>query len=292
MNAHPRKLVDLGRRCCGALLLLTTLAAAAPARAETVRLGGTGSALGSMALLAQAYQRIEPGFQLEIVPNLGSTGGLKALLAGAVHLAAISRPLKAEESAAGLQAVAYGRTAFVLATTKDGIDGLSMAQIADFYSGRQSRWGDGQAVRLVLRPASDVDTTLLAAFSPAVKAGLDMAMARPGMVMGMTDQDSVDAIERLPGGLGTSTLALLTSERRRARALSVEGVAPTVDNVSSGRYPFAKTMYLATRDGTPALITKFLAFVGSETGRRILAEAGHAPAPGRPPAPSAVPAPH
>jgi phosphate transport system substrate-binding protein len=268
---------SLHRLVAYGLLLLASLAAGAPVRAEVVRVGGTGSAMGSMALLAKAYQQVEPGFQLEVVPNLGSSGGIKALVGGAVHLAAISRPLKADEAAAGLQAMAYGTTAFVVATAKPGIDGVTMSQLADFYSGRQARWPDGQVVRLVLRPASDGDSALLASFSPAVKAALDSAMAREGMVSAMTDQDSADAIERLPGGLGTSSLALLVSERRQARALAIDGVAPTLDNVASGRYPFTKTLYLATRNGPSAAATRFLEFVHSEAGRRVLAMAGHVP---------------
>jgi phosphate transport system substrate-binding protein len=255
--------------------MLAGLTFNAAVSAETLRLGGTGAALGSMALLAKAYQRLDPGFELQIVPNLGSSGAIKALLEGSIQVAATSRPLKPDEAASGLQAFAYGRTAFVLATTKDGVDGLTMAQIVDLYSGRQPRWGDGKPVRLVLRPPSDGDTALLAAFSPEVKAVLDIAMAREGMVTAMTDQDSATAIERLPGGLGTSTLALLISEQRRARALAIDGVAPTVDNVADGSYRFTKTMYLVVGARRSMAASKFLAFVDSDAGRRILAKAGH-----------------
>jgi phosphate transport system substrate-binding protein len=270
-------------RCVRALVLhvpvlLAALAWSLPARAETVRLGGTGSALGTMSLLAKAYQRVDPSFQLELVPNLGSNGGVKALMAGSVQLAATSRELKPEEAAKGLVAKAYGRTAFVLATTKAGIDNLSLSQIAALYSGQQRQWGDGQNVRLVLRPASDGDTKLLADFSPEVKAGLDHALARQGMVTAMTDQDSVDAIERLPGGLGTATQALLLSEQRRARALSINGVAPTSEHVSSGRYPYAKTMYLIHTPGTSAAADGFIDFMLSSAGRKVLAGIGHVPA--------------
>ena len=254
--------------------LVFALALPTPALADTVRLGGTGAALGTMTLLAQAYKKIDPLFQLEIVPNLGSSGGIKALGAGATQIAVASRAIKAEELAAGLHAVEYGRTAFVLATAKADVQALTLAQIADLYAGRQTRWGDGQPVRLVLRPASDADTPLLASFSPGVKVALTTAMAREGMVTAMTDQDSADAIERLPGGIGSSSLALLMSEHRRARALPIDGIAPTVANVASGRYPYVKPLYLLYKDGAPPSALRFIAFVGSEAGRRILTAAG------------------
>ena len=250
------------------------LALPTPARADTVRLGGTGAALTTMALLAQAYKKLDPTFQLEIVANLGSSGGIKALTTGATQMAVASRAIKAEELAAGLHAVEYGRTAFVLATAKDTVQGLTLTQIADLYAGKQTKWGDGQPVRLVLRPPSDGDTALLASLSPDVKVALATAMAREGMTTAMTDQDSADAIERLPGGLGTSSLALLMSEHRRASALSIDGIAPTAANVASGRYPYVKPLYLLFKDGAPPSVTQFIAFVGSQAGRRILTESG------------------
>ena len=248
-----------------------------PAQAETVRLGGTGSAIGTMQRLGQAYQKLDPSFTLEIVPNLGSTGGVKALRSGATQLAAISRPLKAEEAAAGLQGVDYGRTPFVLVTSKPGLQGLSLREATEIYAGRRTQWADGAPVRLVLRPASDGDTALLASFSDDIKSALALAMGREGMVTGMTDQEAVDAVERLPGGLGTASLALLLSERRLATPLALDGVQPTLANLASGRYRHAKTMTLVLRaDATPAT-RKFVEFIASEPGRKLLGELGHLP---------------
>jgi phosphate transport system substrate-binding protein len=245
--------------------------------ADTLRFGGTGSAIGTLKRLALAYQQIEPGFQLALVPNLGSSGGAKAVASGAIQLGAISRPLKPEEAAAGLRAVAYGRTAFVLASSRAGLQGLSLREAADLIAGRQNRWPDGQPVRLVLRPPSDADSALLASFSPEVNAALALAQAREGMVLAMTDQEAVDAIERLPGGLGTASMSLLLSEQRRAQALALDGVAPTLAHVESGRYPFVKTMQLVLRADAPPAVTRFVTFIGSPAGRRVLAETGHVP---------------
>lgn len=263
------------RTLAGLCLLVMTLTT--PALAETVRLGGTGSATGTMQRLGQAYQKLDPSFRLEIVPNLGSTGGVKALRSGATQLAAISRPLKAEEASAGLQAVEYGRTPFVLATAKAGIQALSLSEVAEMYAGRRSQWADGTPVRLVLRPASDGDTATLAAFSNEIGAALAQANRREGMVIGRTDQETVDAIERMPGAVGTTSLALLLSEQRRASPLAIDGVEPSLANLASGRYKHAKTMALVLRpDATPAT-RKFVAFITSEAGLKLLADLGHLP---------------
>lgn len=258
-------------------LACAVLLAAPAARAETVRLGGTGSGLVLMQRMAAAFRQIDPGFELQVVPNLGSTGGLKALGLGGIQIAVISRELKPDEIPARWTATRLGRTPFVLATPRADVSGLSLAQIADIYSGRQARWPDGQAIRLVLRPASDGDTSLLAAFSPAVKEALDAAMSRDGMVSALTDQESLDAIERLPGALGTTSLALLRAAPRKVRALPIDGVAPTPGNVASGRYPYSKPLILvASGDAAPA-VRRFIEFTRSPAGTSILADFGLGP---------------
>ena len=95
------------------------------------------------------------------------------------------------------------------------------------------------------------------------------------MVLGMTDQEAVDAIERLPGALGTASVALLLSEQRRARPLEIDGVAPTLAHVASGRYPYLKTMFFVVRVDAPPSVMKFIEFVGSPSGQQVLAETGH-----------------
>lgn len=280
MKNPPRRAVHAGRII---LALAMALGAAVQARADTLRFGGTGSAIATVATLARAYKAVDPGFEIETVPNLGSSGGIKALQAGAIQIAAIGRPLKPNEASGALEATVYGRTPFLLATSEPGQRSLSLADLADLYAGRKTHWAPGRVVRLVLRPQTDGDVELLASFSPQVRAAQEAAHAREGMVVALTDQDAADAIERLPGALGTTSLALLLSEKRRAAPLAIDGVEPTAANLAAGRYPYAKTMLLVVRQDAPASVRRFVDFVRSEAGRKILLDLGHAP-PGEHPA--------
>ncbi|HZN27691.1 MAG TPA: substrate-binding domain-containing protein [Burkholderiales bacterium] len=245
------------------------------AYSETVRTGGTGAALGTMRLLANAYAKVDPQFSLGIAPNLGSGGGLKALEQGAVHFAVIGRPLKSEEAARGYAAIEYGRTPFVLATARADAAGITLRGIADIYAGRVSKWPDGTPIRLVLRPANDRDTALLASFSPAIKDAVAGAMAREGMIVAVTDQDSASEIGRIKGALGTLSLALIMSEKRALVALAIDGVKPTVKTLADGAYPYFKSVYIVTKGKPSEAAARFIAFVRSPEGRRILAETGH-----------------
>lgn len=202
------------RRALIALMALTLLlGAGAQAQAQELKLGGTGAALGSMQLLAQAYARTRPELRLSVLPSMGSGGGIKAVLAGAIQVALSSRPLSAAEVQAGAVAVEYGRTPFVFATAVGNpVAGITSQNLVDFYAGKADTWPDGSKLRLVLRPIGDSDSETIKAISPAMRDAKDLAEQRKGMVFAVTDQETASALEKIPGALGPSTLALLLSE--------------------------------------------------------------------------------
>lgn len=237
--------------------------------------GGAGSGLGTLRILADAYTKTEPQFSLEIVASLGNTGAIKALKRQAIELAVLTRNLRPDELTAELQVLEYAKTPVVLATAKKSVSGLTLAQIADIYAGRTTQWPDGTPIRLILRPPRQVEMAVLASFSPAVKEALARAHAREGMISALTGHDSVEEIARTNGGLGTASLALIVAEKHPLKALSIEGVAPSAKTLGDGTYPYYKTLYLATRHPPPAGLARFVAFVHSAEGRRILAQTGH-----------------
>ena len=257
-----------------ALLMLGAVAVAAPA--QELKIGGTGAGLATMRLLGDAFVRQNPGVTIEVLPSLGSGGGVKALLAGVVQLAVISRPLQDKEIAAGAVAQEYGRTPFVFATHRaTKVRGISVNDLVEIYSGRQERWPDGTPIRLVLRPVGDSDSEALKAISPAMREAKTAAEQRKGMFFAVTDQDAADALEKMPGSLGPTTLALVLSERRELKILPLEGVTPEVRSLADGSYGLYKTMLLATGPKSPAAAKAFVEFARSPAAREILAKNGH-----------------
>ena len=79
------------------------MAPALPTRAATpmvLKAGGTGSMLALLGHVGAAMAAETAGLRLMVVPSLGSSGGIKAVTAGAIDLALTGRPPKAEEIAA------------------------------------------------------------------------------------------------------------------------------------------------------------------------------------------------
>jgi len=87
-----------------------------------------------------------------------------------------------------------------------------------------------------------------------------------------------EALLTFPLALGLSDLGTITIERLPIKALLIDGVAPTLDNVASGRYPFTKTLALVWReDVLPPSARAFLEFVHSSEADGILRAHGYLP---------------
>jgi phosphate transport system substrate-binding protein len=260
------------------LLVGALVLGAFPAVADVVRINGTGAALGGLEAVAEAYAKAHPGSQVSILrPALGGGGSVKALQAGALDLAVSARPLKEEERAQGLVAQEYAKAPLVIAVAKGNqrIAGLTLAELADIYAGRTRTWHDGSPLRLILRQPSDADTLLLRAMSPEMDAAVAAALVRKGMVTAITDQESAELLEKTPGAIGTSSLALIVSEKRALRALPLNGVEPSLKAFADGRYPYAKTLYLVTGARLSEDARRFADFLRSPAGRAILQRNGY-----------------
>ena len=248
----------------------------APAYADTIRLGGTGGALGGMKLLAEEFKKSHPGDTIIVLSSMGSSGGIKALLSGALDIGLSSRPLTDAEQGRGLIGREYARTPLVIAVAKkNGASGFSLQQVTDIYAGKTRTWPDGTPLRLVIRPAAEFDTTLLKSMSSDMNRAVQDALSRKGMIMAVTDQDSADAIEKIPGALGTTTLAQIISEKRALKKLSLNGVDPGPKTIADGTYPFFKTFHLITGSNPSPLARQFIKFILSARGREILTGSGH-----------------
>ncbi len=260
------------------------LCAAQVAAAESgpsLKIGGAGAAMGTMNLLAAAYMKDHPGRTVEIVlPSLGSNGGVRALAAGVIDIAVTARPLTAEESAQGIEAKAYGKSAVVFAVVYSAGQqipqrNLTSEDLVQIYSGSRTTWPDGRRIRLVLRPDFESDSQLIRRHIPAMDAAFEAAKRLPAVPIVYSDQEAADAIERIPGALGATSLNLILAERRPFHVLRLNGVLATSQNIRDGTYPMTKVYYFVTRKGPDRSVSEFLEFVRSEKGRAILHRSGH-----------------
>lgn len=261
-----------------ALFLPLLLALQYPAAAENLRVGGVGTALGSMKLLAAAFEKKHPGTKVVIIPSLGSSGAAVAVTKGALDIGLMGRQLRRDEGSPEMTIREYARTPFVAVTRKDtGIQEITTEVLEKIYRGDTRTWPTGKQIRLVLRPLSDSDTALIRNISEGMSRALDLAHTQPGMLVATTDQDNADLLEHTPGSLGFSTLTQALSEQRGLRVMAFHGTSPSVKALASGAYPLFKPLFIVTRTGPSWLVKKFIDFVLSAEGKQILEASGNLP---------------
>jgi len=261
-------------------LFLIGLLAAAPAAAQSqITIGGTGAAHALMPVLAAEFAKTNPGVTFRFPPSLGSSGGVRALVAGKLDISIASRPLKDAERAKNVRAMAFLRSPFIFVTSLKGeAQDLSRRELIDIYRLRKTSWPNGQQIRLVLRPRSDTDTTILKRLIDDPSDPVAHAYSLKTIPVGRTDQENLDLAERTPGSLATATLVTVLAENRRVTPVLFNGVAPTPENLASGAYTASKTLYLVVHDAPSPNVRRFVEFVTGPGGAAVFSRYGAIPA--------------
>lgn len=255
--------------------LLVALSIASPSAGETIKVGGTGGAFGTIKILAETFKKQDPQTEVILISGLSSAGARKAVPEGAVDIGVTSRAGKAPERVAGVIARELGKAPLTFATSdKNPVSNVTMPELVDIYTGKKVTWSNGERLRLILRPESDSDTDTIKTLSPEMAQAVKVASSREGLVVGVTDQETADAIERTPGAIGTISLPLILSEKRLMKALSLNGVTASAKNIGDGSYPLFKTFYFLTQPKPAAPVRRFVDFVLSPVGRKILFSLG------------------
>jgi phosphate transport system substrate-binding protein len=264
--------VSRGIAAAGITLLLATTAGSASG--EVLRTGGPGAVTKILQRIGAAFTEREPGTTLVVMPNLGSAGAIAGVSDGLLDFAVSGRPLKPEE-AKSLTAIVLASTPFGLASSNPNPGNIKCADVAAFYRNSASVWPDGTPVRVVLRPKSEVDAALLANTFPNMAAAVEQLRERKEIPVVATDQDNVLLAEKLPGSLTAVTLTQVLTENAHLHFVAIDGVEPTLENFERGAYPYRKDFHFVFSHGTKPVVERFIAFLRSAEGERLLREAGN-----------------
>lgn len=244
--------------------------------AKEIKIGGTGTDLATMRMLGEQFRKARPDVTITVLPSLGSSGGLKALLAGQLDIAVTYKEPSGDENNKGLTTVKYAKCPFVFITHKTNkVSNITLQEVVNIYNDIKMSWPDDTPIRLILRPAGESATKILQGMSEEMNRAVQNAFKRSGLNTAVTDQETVDLVERLPGSFGASTLCQLISEKRDLNILSLNGIRPSVRTLANGTYPYFKELYLITGPKSSPLARQFVDFVFSPSGQSVLSKTGH-----------------
>jgi phosphate transport system substrate-binding protein len=242
-----------------------------------VQIGGTGMGLEITRLLVAAMNEGGADITANVLPSLGSSGGIDGLLDAVLDIALSARPLKPAETAKGIHDAACVRTPFVLASSLVTMTGLKSAEIAGLFDDPDAVWPNGVSLRIVLRTRDDSDNLFLTDNFPGMPAALQAARKRPDVPVAATDQDNAEFAENIAGSLAVMSLLQIEAERLRLRPLALDGVSPTLDNLLAGAYTPSKTLCLVLSRQPTEDALRVVAFARSAAGIRLFRTVGAVP---------------
>ncbi|MCL2752394.1 MAG: phosphate ABC transporter substrate-binding protein PstS family protein [Firmicutes bacterium] len=240
-------------------------------------------------LLAEAYEKQYRGVKIDVTGG-GSGAGIMSVQNGNAAIGMSSRDLKPAEQALLWPAVEIAKDGLaVIVHPKNPVweTGLTMSQIRDIYMGKIRNWdelsgfGDWKA-RTARRHAEihvitrEDGSGSRGAFQELVMGkgadGKDNRIKSKAIV-----QNSNGAIRYLvadnPHAIGFVSLALVEVKEageKEVKALALDGVDATPENVKTGTYKLSRPFLFITKDEPKGLAKEFIDFVLSSEGKKIL----------------------
>lgn len=261
-------------------LLGTGTSLAAPSSGNyRLIIAGSGTNLSITRLLAKAFMRTHPGVGIEIRESIGSSAAIQAVSDGAIPVGLISRPLKEKENSLGLTVLQYARTALVIGVHKSvPDDGITYEDFLNIYRGKMNRWKNGKEIIVLTREPGESVIEMLKNEIPGFAEVYESSQKRELWVTLSKVQVMNETLAKTPFAIGLSDLGTMTIERLAIKPLKINGVAPSIQNIQSGKYRLVRNLYLVYRkERLPAPAKLFVEFLQSKTAGKIMKANGFAP---------------
>ena len=238
---------------------------ASVAAGTAVKIDGSTSMVTINLNLKSGFQAKFPGTTVDAKAN-GSANGIKDLVAGTADIAAISKPLTAEQQGQGLAAVpvALDTIALVVGANNPFTGGLTSAQVQEIFKGTAQDWskvgGPAGPIKVINRPeVSGTHQT----FKEQVLSGANFAT---GANVTTLDRDATTPLLQALGnnGIGYATFAQVVNQKT-VRVVPVNGAAP-----DAGNYPYKRQLYYAYKNPPSQAVKDFLGYATSPDGQKAM----------------------
>jgi len=245
---------------------------------KTIRIKGSDTMLILNRRWAEAYMTTHPGISV-YVEGGGTATGMQALIQGEIDICAASRPITSEEVKP--LAEKYRNIGVSFWVAKDAlsvyvnphnpIKDLTLKQLKEIFSGTIENWrrvgGNDERIKVFIRPPNS--GTHLYFREHILEGGpySESAVSLP------TTAAIVDSVLNNPNAIGYGGIAYGTNVTH----CQINGIHPSKDNVRYDLYPLSRYLYLYTIKKTRGEVRKFIDWVISPEGQRIVEDVGYIP---------------
>ena len=247
------------------------------ATTEAAELSGSISMVGSTSMeklanaLSEAFMEEYPDVTVT-AEFVGSGAGIEAVTNGTADIGNSSRSLKDEEKAAGVaeNVVAIDGIAVCVDPANEVAD-LTKEQLTNIYNGTVTNWKEvGGADEPIIVIGREAGSGTRGAFEELVDLKDACKYAN--------ELDSTGAViakvASTPGAIGYASLDALDDS---VKALSLEGVEATAENIKAGNYFLSRPFVMATKGEISEqsdLVQAWFDFVLGDEGQQVASEVG------------------
>jgi phosphate transport system substrate-binding protein len=260
--------------------------------------GGGGSAGGTLQIkgsdtmvnLGQAWAEVfmerNAGAQIAVTGG-GSGTGIAALLNGTTDIAQSSRTIKDEETeqarqrGLSLHEVQVGIDGLTVAVhPRNPVKQLTIAQLSDIFTGKVTNWSQvgGSPGKIVAFSREKNSGTHVFFLEEVVRQGNAKGSEEfaPGILMLPSSNAIADQVAQDVNAIGYFGMGYFDATKHKAvpvgKAAGGPFVAPSPESAGDGSYVIARPLMFYMPKAPEALTARFIEFVQSAEGQRIVQE--------------------
>ena len=249
---------------------LTTL----PATAKTLQWGGCGiTKKAFMFALADAFKE-RTGIAIDIHGG-GATHGIRGAASGEIHMGGACRPAMAGNPKEDVRMVHVAWDALVpIVHPSNPVDNITSKQLRQIFRGQITNW----------KELGGPDKFIVVGYRSVPLSGVGYSFRELGFRektgtgdftsgVGRKSSGPLEvAVEHLPNAFAVTGVS--SAKKRDVKIISVDGIAPTPENIAGGDYPLFRPLYITVpKDPDPA-VQRFVDFALSAEGQQIIREQG------------------
>lgn len=236
-----------------------------------ISLAGSTSMEKLCEALSESFMEKYPNISVT-VEYTGSGAGLESLAAGSVDIGNASRHLKEEETSAGAVENVVAIDGIAVITDKDNeVTDVSAEDLAKIYKGEITNWselgGQDEAIVVIGREAGS-------GTRDAFEELLEVADACQYAQELDSTGGVLAKVAATPGAIGYVSLDVVDDT---IQTVSLDGVAPTEENILAGDYLLSRPFVMATNGEISEqneLVQTWFDYVNSEDGKNVISSVG------------------
>jgi phosphate transport system substrate-binding protein len=242
--------------------------------AQTIENKGSDTLVNLALAWAEEYMREHPEVRISVTGG-GSGTGIASLMNGTVAIANASREMKAEEIKA---AKANGITPVELVVARDAIavvanpsnpvNGLTMQQISDIYTGKITNWREvgGEDRPIVLLSRESNSGTYVYLLENVIRMGDSKSklLFSPDTLLMPSSEGISTEVRQNPNAIGYDGLGYVTSDQKVlavAKDADSPHILPSVTTVNDASYPISRPLYMYTAGEPQGQVKTYLDWV-------------------------------